>query len=53
MNISLTPKLEGFVTAKVCALRKLLREGEESGPPVPWNPEEIKIIARERVRKRR
>lgn len=83
MNISLTPKLEGFVKAKVKtgdynnasevirealralqereadrkaqvrALRKLLREGEESGPPVPWDLEEIKTMARERVRKRR
>ena len=83
MNISLTPKLEGFVKAKVKtgdynnasevirealrvlqereadrkvqlgALRKLLREGEESGKPVPWDAEAIKDKARERVGKRR
>ncbi|GEP56145.1 type II toxin-antitoxin system ParD family antitoxin [Reyranella soli] len=82
MNISLTPKLEGFVKAKVKtgdynnasevirealrvlqereadrkvqlrALRRLIREGEESGPPVSWDPEAIKDKARARVRKR-
>lgn len=83
MNISLTPKLEGFVKAKVKtgdynnasevirealrvlqereadrkvqlgALRKLLREGEESGKPIPWDAEAIKEKVRERVGKRR
>jgi antitoxin ParD1/3/4 len=82
MNISLTPKLEGFVKAKVKtgdynnasevirealrvlqereadrkvqlgALKKLIREGEESGTPVPWDPEAIKEKARTRARKR-
>jgi antitoxin ParD1/3/4 len=82
MNISLTPKLEGFVKAKVKtgdynnasevirealrvlqereadrkvqlgALRKLIRDGEESGKPIPWDPEAIKEKARTRVRKR-
>jgi antitoxin ParD1/3/4 len=82
MNISLTPKLEGFVKAKIKtgdynnasevirealrllqereadrkvqlgALRKLIRDGEESGKPIPWDPEEIKEKARTRVRKR-
>jgi antitoxin ParD1/3/4 len=83
MNISLTPKLEGFVKAKVKAgdynnasevirealrmlqereadrkvqlgaLKRLIREGEQSGEPVPWDPESIKAKARMRVRKRR
>ena len=83
LNISLTPKLEGFVKAKVKtgdynnasevirealrvlqereadrkvqlgALRKLLRDGEESGAPVVWNPEDIKNKARARSRKPR
>ena len=82
MNIFLTPKLEGFVKAKVKtgdynnasevirealrvlqeretdrkvrlgALRKLIRDGEESGKPIPWDPEAIKEKARTRVRKR-
>ncbi len=83
MNISLTPKLEGFVKAKVRsgdynnasevirealrvlqereadrkvqleALRKLIREGEESGPPLPWDPEAIKReVIRSGARKR-
>jgi antitoxin ParD1/3/4 len=81
MNISLTPKLESFVKAKVKtgdynnasevirealrvlqereadrkvqlgALKKLIREGEESGTPVPWDPEAIKEKARSRARK--
>ncbi len=83
MNISLTPKLEGFVKAKVKtgdynnasevirealrvlqereadrkmhigALKRLIRDGEESGPPIEWNPDAIKQKARARVRKRR
>jgi antitoxin ParD1/3/4 len=83
LNISLTPKLEGFVKAKVktgdynnasevirealrvlqereadrkvqlSALRKLIRDGEESGAPIPWNPEEIKEKARAKAGKRR
>jgi antitoxin ParD1/3/4 len=82
MNISLTPKLEGYVKAKVKtgdynnasevirealrvlqereadrkvqlgALKKLIREGEESGTTVPWDPEAIKEKARARARKR-
>ena len=82
MNISLTPKLEGYVKAKVKtgdynnasevirealrvlqereadrkvqlgALKKLIREGEESGTPVPWDPKAIKEKARIRARKR-
>jgi antitoxin ParD1/3/4 len=82
MNISLTPKLEGFVKAKVKtgdynnasevvrealralqereadrkvqlgALRKLIRDGEESGEPIPWDPEAIKKKVRARTRKR-
>jgi antitoxin ParD1/3/4 len=82
MNISLTPKLEGYVKAKVKtgdynnasevirealrvlqereadrkvqlgALKKLIREGEESGAAVPWDPEAIKEKARARARKR-
>jgi antitoxin ParD1/3/4 len=82
MNISLTPKLEGFVKAKVKtgdynnasevirealrvlqereadrkiqlrALKRLIREGEESGAPVVWEPEVIKDKARARTRKR-
>jgi antitoxin ParD1/3/4 len=82
MNISLTPKLEDFVRAKVKtgdynnasevirealrvlqereadrrlqigALKRLIREGEESGPPVAWNPQAIKKKARARVRPR-
>ena len=81
MNISLTPKLEGFIKAKVKtgdynnasevirealrmlqereadrkvqlrALRRLIRDGEESDEPVPWDPEAIKQEARRRVRK--
>lgn len=80
MNISLTPKLEGYIKAKVktgdynnasevireavrllqerdaerkvelAALKRLLREGESSGPPVPWDPEVIKEAARKRVK---
>ena len=79
----MTPKLEGFVKAKVKtgdynnasevirealrvlqerevdrkvqlgALKKLIREGEESGTPVLWDPKAIKEKARARVRKRR
>jgi len=79
MNVSLTPKLEGFIRAKVkagdynnasevireavrllqerdadrkielAALKRSIREGEESGPPVPWDPEEIKELARKRT----
>lgn len=82
MNISLTPKLEGFVKAKVKtgdynnasevirealrvlqerdvdrklqldALKRLIRDGEESGKPVPWDPEAIKGETRRRARKR-
>lgn len=82
MNISLTPKLESFVKAKVKtgdynnasevirealrvlqekeedrkiqvrALKRFIREGEDSGAPVAWNPEAIKDKARARVRKR-
>jgi antitoxin ParD1/3/4 len=76
MNVSLTPKLESFVKAKVktgdynnasevirealralqeresdrksqlAALRKLIREGETSGRPIPWDPEATKQRAR-------
>ncbi|MFI5030141.1 MAG: type II toxin-antitoxin system ParD family antitoxin [Reyranellales bacterium] len=79
MNVSLTPKLEGFVKAKVktgdynnasevireavrllqerdagrkielAALRRAIREGEKSGPPVPWDPESIKHQARKKA----
>jgi antitoxin ParD1/3/4 len=82
MNISLTPKLEGFVKAKVktgdynnasevirealrvlqereadrkvqlSALKRLIRDGEESGKPIPWDPEAIKQEARRRARRR-
>ena len=83
MNISLTPKLEGFVKAKVKtgsdynnasevirealrvlqereadrkvqlgALKRLIRDGEESGEPIPWDPEAIKQEARRRARRR-
>jgi antitoxin ParD1/3/4 len=83
MNISLTPKLEDFVKAKVKsgdynnasevirealrvmrerdadrkvqldALKRLIHEGEESGVPVPWDPESIKReVLRRRPRKR-
>jgi len=83
MNISLTPKLEGFVKAKVKsgdynnasevirealrvmqereadrkvqrdALRRLIRDGEESGRPVPWQPEAMKQeVVRSRGRRR-
>jgi len=83
MNISLTPKLEGFVKAKVKsgdynnasevirealrvmqereadrkvqrdALRRLIRDGEESGQPVPWQPEAMKQeVVRSRGRRR-
>jgi antitoxin ParD1/3/4 len=82
MNISLTPKLEGFVKAKVKtgdynnasevirealrvlqereadrkvqlrALKRLIREGEDSGAAVAWEPEVIKDKARARMRKR-
>jgi antitoxin ParD1/3/4 len=82
MNISLTPKLEGFVKAKVKtgdynnasevirealrvlqereadrkvqlgALKRLIRDGEESGKPISWDPEAIKQEARRRARKR-
>jgi len=82
MNISLTPKLESFVKAKVKtgdynnasevirealrvlqekeedrkiqvrALKKLIREGEDSGAPVAWDSHAIKDKARARVRKR-
>jgi hypothetical protein len=34
------------------ALRKLIRDGEESGKPILWDPEAIKEKARTRVRKR-
>jgi antitoxin ParD1/3/4 len=80
MNVSLTPKLEGFVKAKVktgdynnasevireavrllqerdtgrkvelAALRRSLRDGERSGPPVGWDPKAIKAAARRRAR---
>ncbi|MCX7365612.1 MAG: type II toxin-antitoxin system ParD family antitoxin [Alphaproteobacteria bacterium] len=76
MNVSLTPKLEGYVKAKVktgdynnasevireavrllqerdvgrkaelAALRRAIREGENSGTPIPWDPEAIKEKAR-------
>jgi antitoxin ParD1/3/4 len=82
MNISLTPKLEGFVKAKVKsgdynnasevirealrvlqereadrkvqleALRRLIRDGEESGKPIPWDPEAIKQEVRRQAGKR-
>jgi len=82
MNISLTPKLESFVKAKVKtgdynnasevirealrvlqekeedrkihvrALKRLIREGADSGAPVAWDPGVIKDKARARVRKR-
>jgi antitoxin ParD1/3/4 len=82
MNISLTPKLESFVRAKVKtgdynnasevirealrvlqereadrkiqvrALKRFIREGEDSGVPVAWDPEAIKDKARAKVRKR-
>jgi len=82
MNVSLTPKLEDFVKAKVktgnynnasevireavrllqdrdadrkielAALRRSIRESEKSGAPVPWNPEEIKELARKKVRRK-
>ena len=81
MNVSLTPKLEDFVKAKVktgdynnasevireavrllkerdagrkielAALRRSIRDGEKSGPPVPWDPDEIKEEARKRVKR--
>ncbi len=37
--------------AKVKRLKELLREGENSGPPVPWDPEAIKAEAIRRARK--
>lgn len=82
MNVSLTPKLEDFVKAKVrtgdynnasevireavrllkerdadrkielAELRRSIREGEKSGPPVAWDPEEIKELARKRIKQR-
>jgi antitoxin ParD1/3/4 len=82
MNISLTPKLEDFIKAKVKsgdynnasevirealrgmqerdverkaqlgALRRLIRDGEESGQPIPWDPEAIKREVRRRAHKR-
>ena len=36
---------------QIGALKQLIREGEESGRPVPWDPETIKTKARARVRK--
>ena len=33
-------------------LKKLIKEGEDSGPPVEWNPDRIKSKARALVRKR-
>lgn len=81
MNVSLTPKLEGFVKAKVktgdynnasevireavrllqerdadrkielAALRRSIREGEKSGPPVPWDPEATKEQARKKAKR--
>lgn len=38
---------------QLTALRTLIREGEESGKPIPWNPEAIKRKARMKVRARR
>jgi antitoxin ParD1/3/4 len=35
------------------ALKRLIREGEESGEPVLWDPESIKAKARVRARTRR
>jgi antitoxin ParD1/3/4 len=35
------------------ALKRLIREGEQSGDPVLWDPEAIKAKARGRVRKGR
>jgi antitoxin ParD1/3/4 len=82
MNVSLTPKLEGFVKAKVktgdynnasevireavrllqerdedrkaelAAVRRSIREGENSGAPVPWDPESIKEQARKKVKQK-
>lgn len=82
MNISLTPKLQDFVKAKVKtgdynnasevirealrvlqereadrrlqigALKRLIRDGEESGTPIAWDPQAIKRKARAQVRKR-
>ncbi|HLG49397.1 MAG TPA: type II toxin-antitoxin system ParD family antitoxin [Reyranella sp.] len=34
------------------ALKRLIREGEESGEPVLWDPESIKAKARVRARNR-
>ena len=34
------------------ALKRLIREGDESGTPVEWDPEAIKDMARARVGKR-
>lgn len=33
-------------------LKRLIRDGEESGPPVDWSPDRIKAKARALVRKR-
>jgi antitoxin ParD1/3/4 len=38
---------------QIGALKRLIREGEESGDPILWDPESIKAKARARVRKRR
>ncbi len=38
---------------QVGALKRLIREGEESGEPVQWDPESIKVKARAKARTRR
>jgi len=38
---------------QLTALRRLIRDGEESGKPVLWNPEAVKRKARAKVRGRR
>ena len=35
---------------ELAALRRSIRDGEKSGAPIPWDPEEVKEQARKRVK---
>ncbi len=50
MNISLTPHLEQMKlrALKMQKLRQDIREGLDSGPSTPFDPQEIKRVAREK-----
>jgi antitoxin ParD1/3/4 len=47
--LRLMEEKDKLLHAKLDQLREDIREGRESGPTVPWDPEEIKRLGRARL----